>query len=61
VQEKTARFSGVAGRSSSNPSIEHSARPAIITEPDAPSGTSGPATRQNSCSSGHVPAGAAMR
>ena len=42
-------------RSSSNPSIEHNGRPATITDPGAPSMASGPATRQNSCSSGHFP------
>lgn len=55
MQEKTFRFSGVAGSAISNPSIAHSGIPAIITDPGAPSGTSGPAARQNSCSSGHVP------
>ena len=55
MQEKTSRFSGVAGSATSNPSIAHSGIPAIITEPGAPSATSGPAARPNSCSSGHAP------
>jgi hypothetical protein len=55
VQEKTLRFSGVAGSATSNPSIAHSGLPAIITDPGAPPATSGPAARQDSCSSGQVP------